>query len=1762
MTFTGAVDLALGAGTTTVTSGAGGGDDITFTSTINDAASNTTLDLNAGAGGNVNLQGAVGGTGALVNFTVTNGNDVNLNSVTAGTIDITAQNNVTAVQDGVTTNQDITATDAGASLTITAGGTLLLQDATAADRRTRLVTTGANSDITLNIGTAIDVQANDTTNADQIVATGNVIIDAGAGVTMAIGDQAAASTFSINDHAMDSISQAGTLTLGDTDSGNISLDRDTVGNGAFVGDLAIISGGTIDDNNNATAFETAGTLTLTSNGIIGASILTLDVNAVNVLGSNVTITDTGANQGDTTFSVSTGGAGDITLVQSTNNMILSGVTTTGALTATSTLGTISDASTTTVSVGTLASFDGNAGVTLGDNAGDTTNFGTLTFNSAAGDVVITEDSDTDIRGANTADNLVLTSSGAIDDTGATSTAITTNASLSGSSINVGVAGATFDAGTLTFNSAGMVTIAEDSDTVLAGNSTAGATGLDLDSTGMITDNGTADLEIGGLADFAGTVITLDDAGHNFGSLTFNSAGAVTIAEEGAVNLVGASGAASLNLDSSTSTITDNGTAVLTIVGLADFAGTVINVSDPGHTFGTLTFNSAGAVTITETDGMDLFGINSAGSLGLTAGTTFTDATATSTTVTGSTTVNATGGISLGVGAPVFTTGTNLTFISAGVVAIAEDSATILSSASSAGSLDLDSTGSITDNGTADLAIVGLADFAGTSIVLDRAAVHDFGTLTFSSAGAVVIDEQSDMDLVGTNMGLSANLDSGGDISDAGAASTTIVGLGDFDGTNISLDANFNTGTLTFNSAGSVLVDEGSSINIVGSNIAGSTNFDSTAAISDAGATSVAIGGLGDFNGTSISLGGGTFNAGTLQFNSAGAVVIAEDSATVLAGTSAAASLNLDSAAGISDNGTADLTIAGLADFAGTSIVVNDNTHNFGTLTFNSAGAVTIVESSAMVLANANTAGTLTLTAAGITDTGNVIVTGDTTLSSGAVAMTLDSAANDFQGTLNVNNTAGNVTIHDANDLVVGTATVGGNLILNIDDGANEAATLDLSGSTLAIGGAASVFNGQGTDDTLLAPNTANIFTFAGTNSGTFSLGGEAGTFSDFGNITGGTTTDQFIMTTGTITGNVDGGTVAAVDTLSYAGGPAATIVLTAIGSVDGFTGTGTSIGGTFDNIDTLVGSSNTDSLQGINANATWTIDNSSYNSTNFLNFSEIENLIGGTGTDIFNIVANHTGDISDIGGNDTINFNAGTLTGLISLGSGSGADVNTYDFNGGAHSGNVFISGDDIWNHVNGVSLGNAVTGNGSLSITNSDNPGDLEFGANGINLPTMTGFTGHLIIGGLFTDNPNFTGTDDPNDVFSGNRNVTLNTATLDVNAPIITGGDITFLAQNINLTQIGSFASPSLSAGGLGGARIAMIAIGDGTNGGVIAGPNNPSYNLQGGSLLMAATDNVSNAANIEINLNGGEFVLSISDGAQAPQFAVLDATVSEGDQNTVDFLQNTEFNLASLGIAGFLNIDAVVNTSASTLVFAANLIGLEQLAFIDVGLFEEDLSLFGIIGSGVALALAQCEEVEGCAPDVSESELEELIIALQARIDELEKRLEDAQGADRAKIEELLSGYRQEMENFQGYKQQLQEYYSDDEDYEEDEGDGFGEDSGPTVGDQIQSLSNVLEVTQRRIEWLESLKGDADARAKLSESTGIDLTIETIDTIIDATKQEVLLIEKQIQLLQEGTQALSRPVFWAEASDYNNIHDVDYGNSLLSINIDSVAKNDGLY
>ena len=85
-------------------------------------------------------------------------------------------------------------------------------------------------------------------------------------------------------------------------------------------------------------------------------------------------------------------------------------------------------------------------------------------------------------------------------------------------------------------------------------------------------------------------------------------------------------------------------------------------------------------------------------------------------------------------------------------------------------------------------------------------------------------------------------------------------------------------------------------------------------------------------------------------------------------------------------------------------------------------------------------------------------------------------------------------------------------------------------------------------------------------------------------------------------------------------------------------------------------------------------------------------------------------------------------------------------------------------------------------------------------------------------------------------------------------------------------------------------------------------------------------------------------------------------------------------------------------------------------------------------------------------------------------------------------------------------------EEEDFEDEE--GFDEDLDSLLEesdaveievDEVTRLARVLETIKTRIEWLESLKANTEERVRLSEITGIELTQEALDEIIEAAKSE---------------------------------------------------------
>jgi len=165
------------------------------------------------------------------------------------------------------------------------------------------------------------------------------------------------------------------------------------------------------------------------------------------------------------------------------------------------------------------------------------------------------------------------------------------------------------------------------------------------------------------------------------------------------------------------------------------------------------------------------------------------------------------------------------------------------------------------------------------------------------------------------------------------------------------------------------------------------------------------------------------------------------------------------------------------------------------------------------------------------------------------------------------------------------------------------------------------FLGNASDSTLLGDNRVNAWVITGANAGDVNGIG----FSGFNNLLGNDSIDVFTVQSGSISGIVDGGSASSNDT-----------------------------------------------IQADNVSNTWTVSSANTGSVNGIaGFQNINNLSGGSNTDVFNLNANVSGTVS--GGAGADDFNIGGLITIGGLSGGSGQD----NLNGPAQDSNWMISGGD-----------------------------------------------------------------------------------------------------------------------------------------------------------------------------------------------------------------------------------------------------------------------------------------------------------------------------------------------------------------------------------------------------------------------------------------------------------------------------------------------------
>ena len=253
----------------------------------------------------------------------------------------------------------------------------------------------------------------------------------------------------------------------------------------------------------------------------------------------------------------------------------------------------------------------------------------------------------------------------------------------------------------------------------------------------------------------------------------------------------------------------------------------------------------------------------------------------------------------------------------------------------------------------------------------------------------------------------------------------------------------------------------------------------------------------------------------------------------------------------------------------------------------------------------------------------------------------------------------------------------------------------LSGTSLG------VYGGSGVN-TLISPNSTNLWQITGPNSGTLN----GNTFTNMQNLTGGTSNDTFQFgSAGFVAGTINGG--GGVDALDYSHRNTGVVVnlatnsATAVGS--GFTRI-TNVYGSSDNTDTLIGDNNTLNTWYITAGNAGNINGQFY-------FSGIKNLTGGSQSNSFLFGASGFVSGNIIGGSTPGPNNVNTLVySQRTVGVITNLQSNTSTAIGGPFSQISAVVGssgiDDTLIGSNGNNIWNInATNEGSVGIINGNLP-------------------------------------------------------------------------------------------------------------------------------------------------------------------------------------------------------------------------------------------------------------------------------------------------------------------------------------------------------------------------------------------------------------------------------------------------------------------------
>ncbi|MCZ8257683.1 MAG: hypothetical protein O9327_18710, partial [Polaromonas sp.] len=870
----------------------------------------------------------------------------------------------------------------------------------------------------------------------------------------------------------------GATTLAAGAANNITLNTAT---NNFVGAVSVASGNNVSLRDaNALALgasSISGTLTAVTAGAVTQNGALSVAGATSLTAGNtndITLNNAGNNFGGT---VSTVSGRNVTLTDS-DAISLGTSTVSGAL-------NISSGG--AVSLGT----SGVTGALTINAAGAITQSGALTVGGvatlsagAANDITLTTATNNFANVAVTSGNNV-----ALSDAGG----IALGASTIASSLTVKAGGAVTQTGALVVPTLNVATYSTAGSAITLTNA-----GNDAATVNLQVAGGT--MAAPGIANANAAILYTDAnavtvAGINNG--TGGTAGAVTLLAGDAITQTGAIKASTL-----TATTANAAGAAITLTHVGNDAATVNLQSRTGTVAAVGTANAGAAIEYTDANAFGTSGINTGtgagGDVTLVAGGAITQTGSIKAGVMSAKTLNNT---------PAAITLTNTgndaasivlqtrnaadTDRTAAAIAYTDANAVVIgginagSGSTATGSLALVTAGAVTQTGAVIAgATTSITAGAANNVTLDNPANDFTGALSVVSANNVSITDVNALQLGASTVSGTLGVNATGAITQTGALTVTgATTLAAGAANNITLNTATNnfTGAVSVVSGNNVSLRDANALDLGASTVSGNLGVTTNGALTQSGALAVAGATTlvaGAANSITLNNAGNDFT-GAVAVTSGLNVSLTDANALTLGASTVSGTLAVSTAGDITQSGALAVTGAtALAAGTANNITLTTATNNFvGAVSVASGNNVSLRDANALALGVSSVSGNLTaVTAGAVTQTGALTVSGATTLTAGtANSITLNNAGNDFMGAVSVAS-ASNVSLTDANALVLGTSTVSGTLGVSTSGAITQTGALTVTGATTLSAGAAN-------DITLTTAtnNFANVAVASGNN---------------------------------------------------------------------------------------------------------------------------------------------------------------------------------------------------------------------------------------------------------------------------------------------------------------------------------------------------------------------------------------------------------------------------------------------------------------------------------------------------------------------------------------------------------------------------------------------------------------------------------------------------------------------------------------------------------